>query len=114
MSRASPEQLKGNAQALLLAALEDGPLHGYAIARRIEALTDEYLGLNEGSLYPALHALEHDGAVAAAWESSGGRRRRVYRITRTGRKKLAELREQWLQFASSVNRVLGVALDGEH
>jgi transcriptional regulator len=112
MARADAEQLKGNTQALILAALAEGPLHGYAIARRIEQLTDRYLGLNEGSLYPALHALEQQGAVGASWESHGGRRRRVYRITRQGRLLLAELREQWRRFADSMDRVLGVALDG--
>jgi len=113
MTRASAEQLKGNTNALILAALAEGPLHGYAIARRIEQLTDEYLALNEGSLYPALHTLERQGAVSAAWESAGGRRRRVYRITRQGRRVLAELREEWRQFSSSVNRVLGVVSDGQ-
>jgi len=113
MARASPEQLKGNTNALILAALAESPLHGYAIARRIEQLTDEYLALNEGSLYPALHALEQQGAVSASWESASGRRRRVYRITRRGRFVLAELREDWRQFSSSVDRVLGVVPDGQ-
>lgn len=103
------EMIKGHTTTLLLSALADGPLHGYAIARKIEELSEGYFDLNEGSLYPALHALEREGAVTATWEQHGGRRRRRYRITPKGRRRLAELLQEWEEFATAVGRVLGVA-----
>ena len=112
MRRAKAEQLKGNTEALILAALSGGPLHGYAIARRIEELTESYLTVNEGSLYPTLHRLEREGAVTASWEAASGRRRRCYRITPKGRGVLAALRREWREFSRSMDRVLEVAPDG--
>ncbi|HJN17261.1 MAG TPA: PadR family transcriptional regulator [Armatimonadota bacterium] len=112
MTRAKAEQLKGNTDALILAALEGEALHGYAIARKIEELTDSYLTLNEGSLYPTLHRLEQEGAVKAAWDAKNGRRRKCYRITRKGRGVLAKLRQEWREFAASIDRVLGVVASG--
>jgi len=111
MTKANAEQLKGNTEALILAALSREALHGYAIARRIEELTDSYLSINEGSLYPTLHRLENSGAVTASWDRSSGRSRKQYRITRKVRGMLAELTKEWRQFADSVNRVLAVMGD---
>ena len=112
MSRANAEQLKGNTEALILAALSREALHGYAIARGIEELTGSYLSINEGSLYPTLHRLEQAGAVRASWDDSTGRRRKCYRITRQGRGLLADLKAEWRRFSESVNRVLAVTGDG--
>jgi PadR family transcriptional regulator len=112
MSHPTTEQLKGNTPALILAALAEGPLHGYAIARRLEGRTEGYFRLNEGSLYPALHALEKQGAVSSSWQLVRGRQRRCYRITRKGRAVLAGLTREWREFLAQVNRVLGVAPDG--
>ena len=109
MNRATAEQLKGNTNALILAALREGPLHGYAIARHIESQSESYFRLNEGSLYPALHQLEKDGALTASWEQVGGRRRKRYRLTRKGRALLARLVREWQQFSEQVGRALGVA-----
>jgi PadR family transcriptional regulator, regulatory protein PadR len=106
------ELIKGNTAALILTVLSEGPLHGYAVARRIEALSGEVLSLNEGSLYPALHSLEHEGAVTAEWEREGGRPRKVYRITAKGRKVLNELAQEWREFSGAVNKVLGAQADG--
>jgi PadR family transcriptional regulator, regulatory protein PadR len=112
MAKVRSELLKGNTAALILTVLSEGPLHGYAIARRLEALSDNLLSLNEGSLYPTLHSLENDGAVAAAWERESGRPRKCYHITARGRKRLAELAKEWTEFSGAVNRVLGVSADG--
>ena len=109
MKRIRSELLKGNTSALILTVLSEGALHGYAIARRIEVLSNDLLSLNEGSLYPALHSLENDGAVSATWERESGRPRKRYQITPKGRKQLAELTREWREFAGAVNRVLGVA-----
>lgn len=106
------ELIKGNTAALILTVLSEAPLHGYAIARRIEALSEDLLSLNEGSLYPTLHSLENDGAVTATWEKAGGRPRKSYRITAKGRRQLADLAKEWKEFAGAVNRVLGATADG--
>jgi transcriptional regulator len=100
--------LRGTLELLLLKALADGPLHGYAIARRIEIDTDDALSVEEGSLYPALHRLEERGYVTARWGAAGSARRvRLYRLTKTGHTRLAEQREQWISFSRAVARMIG-------
>jgi len=102
----NPEQLKGHLDPLILAILESSPAHGYAI---IEALRDRSGGvfdLPEGTIYPALHRLEHAGAIASHHEVVGGRQRRVYRLSARGRKSLHERRSSWNVFSSAVNQVL--------
>lgn len=111
MAKVRAELIKGNTTALILTVLSEGPLHGYAIARKIETLSGEVLSLNEGSLYPALHSLEHDGAVTAEWERAAGRPRKVYRITAKGRKVLSELTKEWREFSGAVNKILGASAD---
>lgn len=82
---------------LILAVLAEGESWGYAILRRIRALSEGRLAWNEGMLYPVLHRLERDGWVEAFWSTSEeNRRRRYYRITVDGRAALAAEREQWL------------------
>lgn len=110
--RVRSELIKGNTAALILTVLAEGPLHGYGIARKIEALSGSLLSLNEGSLYPALHSLENQGAVTAAWEREQGRPRKRYRITAKGRRLLNELAQEWREFSGAVNQVLGGVPDG--
>lgn len=102
---------------LLLATLRDGPAHGYALARTIERRTENALQLREGTLYPALHALEREGLILSAWETpAGGRERKVYRLTQAGEKKLDEWSLGWQQFVAAVGRILAPApevLEGE-
>jgi PadR family transcriptional regulator, regulatory protein PadR len=106
--------LKGNTPALVLAVLESGPRHGYAIAREIERRSDNALAFKEGTLYPALHALEREGLVAGDWESTtGGRGRKVYRITPAGLAELERRRRTWRAFAAAVERVIGGSDDEE-
>lgn len=112
MPNVRAELIKGNTAALILTVLADGPLHGYAIARKIEALSGNLLSLNEGSLYPTLHGFENDGAVTAAWEREQGRPRKRYQITAKGRRQLSELAREWREFAGAVNQVLGTVPDG--
>ncbi|MCL8209312.1 MAG: helix-turn-helix transcriptional regulator [Actinomycetia bacterium] len=92
--------------ALILAALEEGPAHGYLIARRVQERSQGRLGPREASLYPILHALERRGLVVATWEGHGERLRRVYHLTDAGRGALETEREAWRSYASAVERVL--------
>ncbi len=107
MKTPAQEHLKGGLALLILATLRDGPAHGYGIARTIERRTENALRLREGTLYPALHTLEQEGAVVSAWETpEGGRERKVYRLTPQGQKKLDEASQGWQEFVAAVGRVL--------
>jgi PadR family transcriptional regulator PadR len=102
-----PDLLQGTLDLLILKALAAGPLHGWAISRRIQMLSRDVLTATQGSLYPALYRLEDRGWVAGAdAESAEGRRIRVYRLTASGAKQLAEQTESWRVFAAAMQRVL--------
>jgi transcriptional regulator len=107
----SRELKKGSAELLILSVLEARPRHGYDIAKRIEAGSDGALTFHAASLYPLLYRLERRGWIAGRWhEQAGQRRRRLYRITRQGRKVLIAQRTGWLAFVRAINRITG----GEH
>src|SRR5215207_3057005 len=98
------EVLKGHLDLLLLSLLANAPLHGYAV---IEELRERGgFELPEGTIYPALHRLERTGLLDSRWSSESGRRRRVYALTRSGRRALAERREDWQRFTAAVDGVL--------
>src|SRR5689334_3972033 len=99
--------LRGHVDALLLAVLADAPGHGYELNQRLVARSGGELDVNEGSLYPALHRLERGGLVESEWNAGDGRRRRVYRLTRSGRRAVTASRQEWRMFASAVQKVLG-------
>ena len=80
-----PELLKGHLDALLLAVLEPGPQHGYAVIESLRAGSAGTLDLPTGTVYPALHRLERAGLIGSGWETVGGRRRRSYQLTTAGR-----------------------------
>src|ERR671938_359870 len=87
-----------------------GPLHGYAIARRIEQIARGSLALNQGTIYPALLRLEQKGWIASEWGvSENNRRARFYSITRAGRKQLARETENWQRIEGVIGRVLSLA-----
>jgi len=100
--------LRGHLDRLLLAVLADAPGHGYELAQRLGRRSGEQLDVPEGSLYPALHRLERGGSVSSAWDDSSGRRRRIYSLTRAGRRQLEGWRREWTTFSAAVDRVLGV------
>ena len=100
------EILKGHLDLLLLAVLQDGPAHGYAIADELRSRSDGAFDLPEGTIYPALHRLEAADLIESHWEPHAGRRRRVYALTAAGRAALAEQRETWDRFVAGVNAVL--------
>ncbi|WP_215908897.1 PadR family transcriptional regulator [Phreatobacter stygius] len=100
--------LKGHLDTIVLAALEAGPAHGYAIIEEIKQRSGQTFDLPEGTVYPALHRLEQAGLLASAWTTpAGGRRRRVYTLTDDGRKALARRRDVWDRFARAVQALVG-------
>ena len=104
------ELLKGNVPALILSVLIGGGLHGYAIAREIERKSGGVLQWKEGTLYPALHALEKDGLIAAQWEpNERGPARKVYVLTPDGEADLKRRSAVWSQFSRAVSDVLGIS-----
>ncbi len=101
------EMLKGHLDAIVLAALADGPAHGYAIIEQIRRLTDGAFDLPEGTIYPALHRLEEAGLLESDWQVvSGARRRRVYALTKVGTASLSERKQSWRRFATAVDSLL--------
>ncbi|MCX7801070.1 MAG: helix-turn-helix transcriptional regulator [Fimbriimonadales bacterium] len=95
-------------EALLLAALREGPLHGYAIAQRLRRESGEVLRFGESQIYPALHALERQGLVSTSWEPQDGRPpRRVYAITPQGSARLEQQTREWHRFSRAVSSLLG-------
>ena len=98
--------LKGHLDVLLLATLEMGPGHGYAIKEALRAGSGGRFDLPTGTVYPALHRLERGGLIRGSWSVVDGRRRRTYQLTAAGRSKLEGDRGDWHQFASAVNALL--------
>ena len=99
--------LQGTLDLLILKTLARDPLHGWAIARKIQALSDEELSVGQGSLYPALHRLEHQGWISAQWkDSEHGRAAKVYSLTRDGRQQLERELETWKRLSSAVGLLL--------
>jgi PadR family transcriptional regulator PadR len=86
-----------------------GPLHGYGIARRIEQISGDLLALNQGTLYPLLLKLEHEGAIASDWGTSeNNRRARFYQLTAAGRRQLKAEAHGWAQTAALIGRFVAV------
>ncbi len=107
MSKSAKTLLHGSLDALILKTLEDGPRHGYGIARWIETTTEDGLQVEEGSLYPALYRIEGREWIEAEWgKSELGRRAKFYRLTAKGRRQLKLETERWTHFASAVSKVL--------
>jgi DNA-binding PadR family transcriptional regulator len=100
------ETLKGHLDALVLATLAEGAAHGYAVIEELKRRSGGVFDLAEGTVYPVLHRLEAEGLLASAWTQAGGRRRRVYRLTRRGRTSLAGRRRDWQSFVHAVEAVL--------
>jgi PadR family transcriptional regulator, regulatory protein PadR len=102
--------LQGTLALLVLKTLARGPMHGYGITLHIQMVSKEFLRVEEGSLYPALHRMEQDGLVSAEWGiSENNRRARYYRLTAKGRKQLAEEEKNWQLLTQAVAQVLQFA-----
>jgi transcriptional regulator len=102
----SRELKKGSAELLILSLVETRARHGYDIAQLISQRSDGEVRFNAASLYPLLYRLERGGWIEGRWlEKDGTRRRRMYKITPAGRKRLAEQRSGWEAFVRAINRV---------
>jgi PadR family transcriptional regulator PadR len=109
-ARARERELKkGSAELLILSLLEARQRHGYEIGKLIESRSDGALRFSAAALYPLLYRLEKRGWLEGKWiEKAGQRSRRYYRLTRMGRKVLAEQRTGWRNFVAAINRVAGL------
>jgi transcriptional regulator len=100
---------KGSAEILILAALEDGQLHGYDIAREISRKSGGLLTFHVASLYPLLYKLEDRGSIQGRWvEKAGQRRRRYYKLTASGRSTLTAQRGRWAAFVQALTKAAGL------
>src|SRR5271165_4690899 len=98
--------LQGTLDLLVLKIVDLGPIHGYAIAQRINQISREVLQVQQGSLYPALHRLEKRGLLSAQWKEVGGREAKFYSLTRTGRKALDAEQQNWERLSGAVAMIL--------
>src|SRR5262245_15098341 len=104
---------QGTLDLLLLKVVALGPVHGYAIAQRLEQVSKHVVQVPQGSLYPALHRLENRGFLAAEWkETETGREAKFYKLTRKGRAQLNEEADGWAKLAETVALVLGMSEGG--
>jgi PadR family transcriptional regulator, regulatory protein PadR len=102
--------LQGTLDLLILRTLVSGPMHGWSISERIQQISEDVLHVNQGSLYPALHRLEHQGWIKAEWAISElGRRARFYRLTASGLRQLEMERQNWSRLTTAITRVLELA-----
>ena len=106
----TPDILSGTLDLLILRTLQTERMHGWAIAERIQQISQDVLQVNQGSLYPALHRLEHRGWIDAEWGVSElGRRAKYYRLTTSGRRQLAIEATEWERMATAIGRVMKLA-----
>ena len=107
MKTRKSDLLQGTLDLLILRTLSSGDMHGWGIAQRLQQVSQDVLQVNQGSLYPALYRLEQQGWIESSWGASEhNRRAKFYRLTKTGRKQLAEETANWERMAAAVQRVL--------
>jgi PadR family transcriptional regulator PadR len=105
-----PDALQGALDLLVLTSLRRGPDHGFGIATHIQAISDDALRVEEGSIYPALHRMEQSGWIASTWQvTANNRRARVYRLTRAGQQHLETEAAKWRRLTAAVGKVLRIA-----
>ncbi|WP_058188364.1 PadR family transcriptional regulator [Terracidiphilus gabretensis] len=101
--------LQGTLDLLILKAVSLGPLHGYGVLLRIQQISGEELVIQQGSLYPALYRLEHQGAIASEWgESENNRKAKYYKLTAAGRQRLQTETEKWNRMSNLIGTILRV------
>src|SRR5947209_10567407 len=99
--------LAGTLEMLILKAVSLGPLHGYGVLLRIQQISSGQLEIQQGSLYPALYRLEHQGLIASEWgESDNNRRAKFYQLTAVGKRQLRTETEKWNRMAELMARML--------
>ena len=108
MSKEVPlDLLQGTLDMLALKAVSLGPLHGYGVLLRIQQISQNRLEIQQGSLYPALYRLEHQGAITSEWgESENNRKAKYYSLTAAGRERLVEETDKWDRMAGIIGTVL--------
>ena len=108
MGKEAPlDLLQGTLDMLVLKAVSLGPLHGYGVLLRIQQISQNRLEIQQGSLYPALYRLEHEGWIAGEWgQSENNRRARFYKLTAAGRRRLEQETNRWNEFAGVVAAIL--------
>ena len=107
--------LQGTLDLLILKAVSLGPLHGYGVLLRIQQISGEQLVIQQGSLYPALYRLEHEGAIKSEWgESDNNRRAKYYTLTPAGRKQLVNEAEKWNRMAGIIGTILRLTAADVH
>ncbi len=110
MTKPKMDLLQGTLDLLILKTLSLEPMHGWGISQRIQQISQDVLQVNQGSLYPALHRLEQHGWITSGWGvSDNNRRAKYYRLTRAGRKQLAEETESWERLSAAIVRILQTA-----
>ena len=103
----TPEVLQGTLDMLILKTVSVGPMHGYGILLRIQHFSHAALEIQQGSLYPAVYRLEHQGLLASEWGTSeNNRRAKFYSLTAAGRRRLKEERESWVRLVQAITSVL--------
>lgn len=105
----SKELLKGSTPLLVLSAISTEDMYGYDITRKIRTISEDVFNLNEGTLYPILHAMEKEKQVDSYWREVDGRKRKYYHITKKGKKLLDEKTEEWKVYSTSVDKVICMA-----
>jgi PadR family transcriptional regulator, regulatory protein PadR len=109
MSRPS-DLIQGTLDLLILKTISVGPMHGWAIAKRIQQVSDEVLQVTQGALYPALHRLEQQGWISAEWRTTDtGREAKFYQLTRAGAAQLKQELAQWERLSSAIGLVIRMA-----
>jgi transcriptional regulator len=103
-----PQAIKGHLDMLLLAVIQAGATHGYAIAEELRRASGGAFDLQDGTIYPALRRLEERGLVESTWDEGSGRRRRIYELTAEGRKQVKAQRTDWNRFERAVHGVLAL------
>jgi PadR family transcriptional regulator PadR len=104
--------LKGTLDMMVLKAVSLGPLHGYGILLRIEQISGNRLAIQQGSLYPALYRLEHEGWIASEWgQSENNRKAKYYRLTAGGRRRLRAETEKWNRMADAIGAILRATVE---
>ena len=106
MSRLDPRVKQGSSEVIILTLLSERDMHGYEIGKQVEELSGGILRFELASLYPVLYRMLHKGWLEAYWgKSEAGRKRRYYRLTKEGRRRLVPLRKSWQQFFGALNRI---------
>ena len=110
MAETKSDLLQGTLDMLILKTLSLAPMHGWGISQRIQQISKDVLQVNQGSLYPSLHRLERRARITSEWGTSeNNRRAKFYRVTRAGRKQLAEETENWERLSAAIARIMQTA-----